>query len=755
MRQKRGVLHVHPVFLEKELNMKSKTKKTNLTTTERDKAKANALKSAVLAKRLQVAINLLLGNYTTKKNVIRLIMVDNITEGPAWTNQENLTLNPGSNFFEAMPEDIEYRYSLLMGLAGHEMGHILFTNFELFSRTLEKIREKKIPPIFRSILEKFGSEEDVQNFEAAQCSFYIWKHIDNIIEDGFIERKFLSQHGNSIFGAGLTKLRKFQQEQMEKEPEDDDEAKRKGKRYTLNCLLNQMLSYGKYRKNLLMKFAEEEDAEVFSEYWERIAPIVKKATVSNSSTERMTNSLLVTFLLYPLLKEANEEGGDSDESSSGSEAAGGAMSSSVRGSRKGKPMAASESGDIADEEDDENASGGNEDSDSDADDGKGNGNDANDGDDDTDDGKGSGNDANDGDDDTDDGKGSGNDANDSDGEGDRSGKGNDGDEDADDGKDKGSRKPNKTKNMVASENENTADEIIKDSLNDLLKDILAQALDEKEQNEEIRSLNTEFKDAHLKVIPVVPNPEDAVHLDGFDELTKIARLCAKRIKVILDLVSRGGTERGLRKGRLDSKAFYKKGFNKFKKEISPEVPDLAVSILVDESGSMWMDDRWKFAKISAITLAKFTEILEIPCEVAGHTADDRTTYQTDIRIYRSFQKPRKDDFLKMVQIQPRANNRDGDAVNFCGKRLLARPETKKLLIVISDGQPWACGYSGNDLKEIVSSLKKQGVSVIAAAIGDDKDVLEKYYGSESFMDVQDLSKLPTTLTAVLKKVLGV
>lgn len=83
-----------------------------------------------------------------------------------------------------------------------------------------------------------------------------------------------------------------------------------------------------------------------------------------------------------------------------------------------------------------------------------------------------------------------------------------------------------------------------------------------------------------------------------------------------------------------------------------------------------------------------------------------------------------------------------------------RSEDVKILILISDGQPAHSGYSGTaaeeDLRGIKQEYQKKGILFIAAAIGDDKNNIERIYGN-SFLDITDLAQIPIKLTSVIKK----
>lgn len=100
---------------------------------------------------------------------------------------------------------------------------------------------------------------------------------------------------------------------------------------------------------------------------------------------------------------------------------------------------------------------------------------------------------------------------------------------------------------------------------------------------------------------------------------------------------------------------------------------------------------------------------------------------------------------------------DGAALRFVAERLSHRPEELKLLILVSDGQPVDTGYYGTaaeeDLRGIQQEYRRKGILFVAAAIGDDKENMERIYGS--FLDITDLHQLPVKLTQVVKRFLRV
>ena len=108
----------------------------------------------------------------------------------------------------------------------------------------------------------------------------------------------------------------------------------------------------------------------------------------------------------------------------------------------------------------------------------------------------------------------------------------------------------------------------------------------------------------------------------------------------------------------------------------------------------------------------------------------------------------------MMDIGARGSNRDGAALRYVAEQLSKRPEDVKILILVSDGQPADSGYGGTaaeeDLRGVKQEYVRKGILFVAAAIGDDKDAIQRIYG-DSFLDITDLNQLPTKLTAVVKR----
>jgi nitric oxide reductase activation protein len=193
----------------------------------------------------------------------------------------------------------------------------------------------------------------------------------------------------------------------------------------------------------------------------------------------------------------------------------------------------------------------------------------------------------------------------------------------------------------------------------------------------------------------------------------------------------------------------------YKNALPTEAPEMAIALLVDESGSMSYGDRATYARASAIILYDFCRSLNIPIMVYGHsTGYTKEGFCVDLYSYAEFDEIGGSDRYRMMDISARSSNRDGAAIRFVAEQLSKRPEEVKIFILISDGQPADYGYEGtaaeDDLRGIKREYTKKGILFIAAAIGEDKENIERIYG-DSFLDITDLNKLPVALTNVVKR----
>lgn len=283
----------------------------------------------------------------------------------------------------------------------------------------------------------------------------------------------------------------------------------------------------------------------------------------------------------------------------------------------------------------------------------------------------------------------------------------------------------------------------------------------RELNQEAESIS--YGDIHKGVairvnrMTEVP-PEMAAQYNAIaGPLLAISKQLQKSLLRQLRDQQRGGKQTGLLMGRrLDAHALFRSDGKVFTKNALPiQPPEMAVGLLLDESGSMCSQDRATYARASAIILYDFCQALRVPVMVYGHTTGKDSV---ELYSYSEFDAIDREDKYRLVDISARGSNRDGAALRFVAERLSHRTEELKLLILVSDGQPAHTGYYGTeaeaDLRGIQQEYRRKGILFVAAAIGDDKENIERIYG-DSFLDITDLNQLPVKLTQVVKRFLRV
>ena len=270
----------------------------------------------------------------------------------------------------------------------------------------------------------------------------------------------------------------------------------------------------------------------------------------------------------------------------------------------------------------------------------------------------------------------------------------------------------------------------------------------------------DFGDIHKNVDIVIhrqkelSGSEPELYDRAMTELRPISKLLQKSIMNVIRQRQRGANERGLLMGsRIDHTAYYRNDGKIFTKRNRPnDEISLAVGILVDMSGSM-CGERIRTAQAMTLVVYDFCKSLNIPVTIYGHD----TTYGNTVNLYSfaEFDSVDGKDKYRLMNIHDGGSNRDGCAVRFVAEKLSGRSEECKLFIVVSDGQPADGGYYGTaaelDLQDIRKEYTNKGITFLAAAIGDDKPAIKRCYGESSFLDITDLKEFPMTIAKLIAR----
>jgi cobalamin biosynthesis protein CobT len=118
-----------------------------------------------------------------------------------------------------------------------------------------------------------------------------------------------------------------------------------------------------------------------------------------------------------------------------------------------------------------------------------------------------------------------------------------------------------------------------------------------------------------------------------------------------------------------------------------------------------------------------------------------------IRYYRDFAEAWEKGAVRLAGADRnvRNNTLDAESIKHGIRRLLERPEKRKILFVFNDGMPFP-GYGNlsrcqRHLLDVVAAAATQGVEIVAFGIQSD-DVKEYYPNHLIIQDLADLAKEP-------------
>jgi len=215
----------------------------------------------------------------------------------------------------------------------------------------------------------------------------------------------------------------------------------------------------------------------------------------------------------------------------------------------------------------------------------------------------------------------------------------------------------------------------------------------------------------------------------------------------------------------------------FKVEKDMEFRDTVVTLLLDNSGSM-RGRPISIAAICADVLARTLERCAVKVEILGFTTRawkgglSREAWQAqgrpsspgrlnDLRhiIYKGADAPwrrSRENLGLMMKEGLLKENIDGEALEWAHRRVVNRPEARKILMVISDGAPVddstlsvnPANYLEKHLRDVIAMVeRKKAVELVAIGIGH--DVTRYYDRAVTITDVEQLAGAMTEQLASL------
>jgi hypothetical protein len=234
---------------------------------------------------------------------------------------------------------------------------------------------------------------------------------------------------------------------------------------------------------------------------------------------------------------------------------------------------------------------------------------------------------------------------------------------------------------------------------------------------------------------------------------------ANEIRKILES-RRGGKRKGIPKGYLDRSALWKVAVREphiFMRKNAPSIhPDLALYLLLDCSGSMRLQvdchPRLYHAAKAGILLHKVCKMLDIPHASAGFTTENLESDSVVHYKLKEFHDTEANiDSVFNVSL---SHNIDGFSIKTAASELLTRPESNKVLFVISDGLPGGVYYGGNaavnDTAVAVREALSYGIGTIGMFIGNKSGVKKAKRIYQHLIYLEQTAYLPFAIAKTLK-----
>ena len=198
----------------------------------------------------------------------------------------------------------------------------------------------------------------------------------------------------------------------------------------------------------------------------------------------------------------------------------------------------------------------------------------------------------------------------------------------------------------------------------------------------------------------------------------------------------------------------------YRKVPGEDVPDMAVLLLIDGSGSMY-GARRKAAMHSAVILHEVLKKQNITHAIVEHRARYEKL-EIDVNILCDF-NGREEEKYNLMQVDAHGDNRDGLAL-FWAERYMAQQTQNeyRLIIVLSDGAPaheaddYYPPVSTKDTANAVKKITKRGTDIIGISLDDPNefdcyDQLSQIY--PNLVACNDLTRLTGQLLGIIAKLL--
>jgi nitric oxide reductase NorD protein len=188
--------------------------------------------------------------------------------------------------------------------------------------------------------------------------------------------------------------------------------------------------------------------------------------------------------------------------------------------------------------------------------------------------------------------------------------------------------------------------------------------------------------------------------------------------------------------------------------------DLAAAVLVDVSLSTdsWVEDRRVLDIEKEALLALVGGLDACGDENAVFTFTSRRREQVWLRTVKEFDEPLNATVIRRIQaLKPGHYTRMGAAVRHVAQRLAERPQSRRLLLLLTDGKPndadhYEGRYAVEDTRKAIREARRAGTRVFGITVDREaRDYFPTTFGPGAYAIFPHIARLPTALPAIYRQ----
>jgi nitric oxide reductase activation protein len=169
-------------------------------------------------------------------------------------------------------------------------------------------------------------------------------------------------------------------------------------------------------------------------------------------------------------------------------------------------------------------------------------------------------------------------------------------------------------------------------------------------------------------------------------------------------------------------------------------------------------NRINSAKEVAFVLSESMKSIDgVKVSVFGHTAQTADNSNVEITCYKKFEQS---DTSGIFEMNAKQQNLDGHAIKYVAKKFANDSNfDKKIMFVISDGEPEGYGYSGESAIKHTGSVcefcrKKMGVDIIGIGVDSafSSKVADKLYGKNKSIVLDNVKKSLSVMARYIRQI---